>query len=86
MRCCRSQSSTSIVINGSPTKSIRLQKGVKQGVPLSLFLFVVAVEGLKRLIDKAISVGILSGFQVSNNAPQTLILQFADDNLCFYGC
>ena len=60
-----------------------MQKGVKQGDPLSPFLFVLAVEGLKQLIDKAISMGFLSGFKPSDDSEVLSILQFADDTLCF---
>lgn len=41
---CVSSASTSILVNGSPTKEFRLKQGLRQGDPLSLFLFNMVVE------------------------------------------
>lgn len=78
MISCRQSSSTSILVNGSPTRNIYLQKGVKQGDPLSPFLFALAVEGLKRMIDKAVECGYLFGLRLCDESPLLSLLQFAD--------
>ena len=49
-------------------------------------LFVIVMEALSRLIDKAIGVGMISGFSVSrdNHAPLLIsYLLFADNTLIF---
>lgn len=50
---CISTAETSILINGSPTKTVRLGRGLRQGDPLSSFLYLVVAEGLSRLVEKA---------------------------------
>lgn len=40
----------SIIINGSPTKPFWMEKGLRQGDLLSLFLFVMVAEVLYKLL------------------------------------
>ncbi|GJZ34484.1 RNA-directed DNA polymerase, eukaryota [Tanacetum coccineum] len=59
-RCLRS-SRGSIIINGSPTEEFYFQKGLKQGDPLSPFLFSLVMESLhlsfQRVVDAGTKVG-----------------------------
>ena len=55
IKSCINSASASILINGSPSPPIKLQKGLRQGDPLSLFLFNIAVEVLHLMIEKATS-------------------------------
>lgn len=43
---CLSSSRASVLINGSVTKEFPITKGVRQGGPLSTFLFIIAMEDL----------------------------------------
>lgn len=52
IKVCVSTASLYKVVNGSPTEKFKMQKGW-QGDPLSPFLFVIAVEGLNWLSQKA---------------------------------
>ncbi|XP_016464777.1 putative mitochondrial protein AtMg01250 [Nicotiana tabacum] len=76
----------SILINGSPEGFFPTYKGLRQGDPLSLFLFIIAMEGLNNMI-KAAKVNLwVKGFEVDMNGPNSLEithLQYADDTLVF---
>ncbi|XP_050222663.1 uncharacterized protein LOC126672753 [Mercurialis annua] len=80
---CLSSSTTSILVNGSPVEPITLQRGVRQGDPISPYLFVLAVQGLKCLLDKASNLGFTCGYSYSDNFDPVSLLQFADDTLIF---
>ncbi|XP_058752711.1 uncharacterized protein LOC131625894 [Vicia villosa] len=70
----------SVLVNGSPTKEFVMDKGLRQGDPLSLFLFVIVEEGLKGLVSKAVDIGEYVGFNI-RRACSVDILQFVDDTL-----
>lgn len=80
---CRTNSVTSILVNGLPSKPIQLKRGVKQGDPIFQYIFVLAIEGLKQLINTGVREGILPGFRVDESMMNISLLQFADDTMCF---
>ena len=83
---CISTIRFSILVNGSPCGFFQSFRGIRQGDPLSPLLFVIVMEALSRLIDKASGVRLLSGFSVGGeeSAPlQISHLLFVDDILIF---
>lgn len=52
----------SILVNGRPIVDFKVERGLCQGDPLSLFLFVLVTKGLESLIKKALDIGELSNF------------------------
>lgn len=42
----------SVLINGSPSKEFQYERGVRQGDPLSPFLFIIAMETFTFFLDK----------------------------------
>ena len=82
MACVRSVT-YSILINGEPQGLITPSRGIRQGDPLSPFLFLLCVEGLHGLIEDAARVGDLRGFYLCKRGPKLTHLFFADDSLLF---
>eukprot|EP00253_Pinus_taeda_P011321 PITA_11321 len=74
-------SSFSILVNGSPSETFTPSRGIKQGDPLSPFLFVILMEGLSRLIHKAKEEGNIRGLRPLHSSPATTHQQFMDDTL-----
>ncbi|XP_058726723.1 uncharacterized protein LOC131598107 [Vicia villosa] len=70
----------SVIVNGSPTKEFLVERGLRQGDPISPFLFVIVAEGLKALVGRAVANGDFVGFNV-NGKCFIDILQFVDDTL-----
>ncbi|GJS04563.1 hypothetical protein Tco_0321071 [Tanacetum coccineum] len=50
-----------VLVNGSPTYEFELFKGLRQGDPLSPFLFILAIEGLHAFTCKAKELGLFKG-------------------------
>jgi hypothetical protein len=50
---CLSTSQLSFLVNGSPTREFRVGRGIRQGDPLSPFLFNITVKGLLVLFHLA---------------------------------
>ncbi|GJX76532.1 RNA-directed DNA polymerase, eukaryota [Tanacetum coccineum] len=61
---CLKNSRASVLVNGSPTVEFEIFRGLRQGDPLSPFLFILAMEGLHASIRKAVDVGIFKGASI----------------------
>jgi len=73
--------SMSILVNGSPTNEISIQKGLKQGNPLASFLFLLVAEGFSGLMQNVVSLNMFEDFQFSSENAVSY-LQYVDDTLC----
>ncbi|GAU28878.1 hypothetical protein TSUD_293300 [Trifolium subterraneum] len=73
-------SSRSVLVNGSPTADFKVEKGLRQGDPLSPFLFLIVAEGLTKMVNQAVELDYYKGFKVSDNLKFN-ILQFVDDTI-----
>nr|GFA03186.1 protein kinase-like domain, beta-lactamase/transpeptidase-like protein [Tanacetum cinerariifolium] len=58
---CLRLANMSILVNGSPTEELGLGMVVRQGDPLSLFLFILAAEGLNAIISASVETRIFRG-------------------------
>ncbi|PNX79892.1 ribonuclease H, partial [Trifolium pratense] len=72
----------SMLVNGIPTDEFLLQRGLRQGDPLSPFLFLLAAEGLNVLMEAMIAQNLFKGYSIVEQGSMTVShLQFADDTL-----
>jgi hypothetical protein len=82
MKACVFGGNMSILVNGSPTEEISIQRGLKQGDPLAPFLFLLVAEGFSCLMRNAVEGQLFEGFSVGDNDVLVSHLQYADDTLC----
>uniref|UniRef100_A0A251VRU4 Putative RNA-directed DNA polymerase, eukaryota, Reverse transcriptase zinc-binding domain protein n=1 Tax=Helianthus annuus TaxID=4232 RepID=A0A251VRU4_HELAN len=71
----------SVLVNGSPTFDFKCSKGMRQGDPISPFLFTIVMETLSCLVRKAVEESVIKGIQLPNDGPLLSHLFFADDAL-----
>lgn len=86
IKVCISAVKFSLIINSSPEGFFQSQRGLRQGDPLSPFLFILVMEGLNSMIRKASENGWIKGFPANanreNNVEITHLL-YTDDSLVF---
>ena len=58
-------------------------KSIRQGDPLSPFLFLLCTEGLNGLLNQAAHQGHIKGYSFCRNSPRLTQLLFVDDSLLF---
>ena len=83
IRGCLTSVSYSVLINGRPRGKFKGYKGLRQGDPLSPFLFTLVADGLSRLMDRAIETGFVKPWRVGRDNVTVSHLQFADDTIFF---
>ncbi|KAJ0880137.1 putative RNA-directed DNA polymerase [Helianthus annuus] len=69
----------SVLVNRSPTREFDCTRGLRQGDPLSPFLFVIVMEALSCVMKKASSIGLFKGIEVTVDGPLLSHLIYADD-------
>ncbi|KAJ0548291.1 putative RNA-directed DNA polymerase [Helianthus annuus] len=73
--------SSSVLVNGAPTFLFRCEKGMRQGDPLSPFLFLVVMEALSCMFNSARNAQLIKGIATPNNGPVITHLLYADDSI-----
>ncbi|XP_019168926.1 PREDICTED: uncharacterized protein LOC109164834 [Ipomoea nil] len=73
-----------VSLNGCLTNHILPTRGLRQGDPLSPYLFILCAEGLGYLLSKAVLSRRISPCVVARGAPGISHLFFADDSLLFF--
>ncbi|XP_019170536.1 PREDICTED: uncharacterized protein LOC109166101 [Ipomoea nil] len=81
---CVTTVSYNFMINGSRNTPITPTRGLRQGDPLSPYLFIICAEGLSVLLQRAQDKGLIHGCRVARGAPPISHLFFADDSLLFF--
>ncbi|CAL1360326.1 unnamed protein product [Linum trigynum] len=80
---CVEQNRMRVLWNGELSQPICPSRGVRQGDPLSPYLFVLCMERLSHRIDLAVRDGLWKPVKLSANGPPLTHLFFADDLLLF---
>ncbi|XP_057720241.1 uncharacterized protein LOC130934716 [Arachis stenosperma] len=80
---CVTVASMSILINGSSSKPFKMERGLRQGDPLSPFLFVLVVDVLHQMVGEEIRNGRISPLLIGRDTIALSHLQFADDTILF---
>ncbi|XP_019091159.1 PREDICTED: uncharacterized protein LOC109128743 [Camelina sativa] len=80
---CVSSVEYRVLLNGQPNGLIVPERGLRQGDPLSPYLFILCTEVLIANIQKAEAVKRIMGIKVANKCPPITHLLFADDGLFF---
>jgi hypothetical protein len=74
----------SVIVNNELVGSIIPGRGLREGDPLSPYLFILCAEGLSALIRRAERSGDLHGVSICTNAPTISHLLFVDDCFLFF--
>eukprot|EP00253_Pinus_taeda_P020531 PITA_20531 len=69
----------SILLNGAPSRTFTPSRGLRQGNPLSPFLFVLMMEGLGRAIKRENVEGRIQGIRPTMDGDANTHQQFVDD-------
>ena len=84
---CISTVRFSLLVNGSAQGFFPTSRGLRQGDPLSLLLFITVMEVLSRMLERAVAGGYISRFSIGNCIGAELSIShslFADDTLIFF--
>ena len=76
------------MVEGVPSGFFGSSRGVRQGDPLSPFLFVLVMEAFSRMLGVFTDRGLISDFSVGSSGQDRVTvshLLFADDTLVFAG-
>ncbi|XP_048492142.1 uncharacterized protein LOC125493157 [Beta vulgaris subsp. vulgaris] len=81
--CCVSSVSYSFIINGGVRGSVVPERGLRQGDPLSPYLFILVADVFSKMIQRKTQEKLIHGAKASRSGPEIFHLLFADDSLLF---
>ncbi|GJW79370.1 RNA-directed DNA polymerase, eukaryota [Tanacetum coccineum] len=78
IQSCLRSSRGSVIVNGSPMEEFKFHKGLKQGDPLSPFLFILVMESLHISFQRVVDAGMFKGIMLSPSLHLSHLF-YADD-------
>lgn len=73
------------LVNGRPRTAFQSSRGLRQGFPLSPYLFILMVESFSKALDFKRRVGLITGIKFGNGVKNINHSQFVDDTLLIGG-
>ena len=86
IKWCISTASLSVLVNGSSTGFFRSSRGLRQGDPLSPYLFVIGMEALSCMLKRVVEGNFISGCRFSGRDGGDIVIShllYADDTILF---
>ena len=86
IKWCISTASFSVLVNGSSTGFFRSFRGLRQGDPLSPYLFVIGMEALSGMLKRAVEGSFISGCRFHGREGGDIVIShllYADDTILF---
>ena len=80
---CVSSVSFEVVINGGKSEYFKPSRGLRQGDPLSPYLFILYQEVLSRFIEHDLKLKNIAGIKSSISGPTISHVMYADDIILF---
>ncbi|XP_028120068.1 uncharacterized protein LOC114317531 [Camellia sinensis] len=80
---CVINTHSSVLWHDEIVEGIQNGRGIRQGDPLSFYLFVLCMERLSNMINSKVEAGAWKGIKASGNSPALTHLFFADDLILF---
>jgi len=80
---CVSLVSFEVIVNGGKSESFKLCRGLRQGDPLSLYLFILGQEVLSKPLQKELSLKNIVGIKTSISSPTISHVMYVDDIVLF---
>jgi len=78
-----STSMMSVMLNGTPSEDFNPSRGLRQGDPLSPFLFILAAEGFGRLVKARVAREQIKGLRIRGNDLPITHQKFVDDVMIY---
>jgi len=78
---CLESAMVFVLVNGSPTSEFKPSRDLRQGDPLTPFLFLIVAEGLAGLVRQALKMNLPKKVKVRREEVEACMLQFVDDTL-----
>lgn len=81
---CITSVTYSFVHNEGVFGEVHLHRGIRQGDPMSPYIYILCVEGLSAILRRHEDAGLIHGCRVARGAPVISHLLFADDCYLFH--